>query len=113
LVFRWIRTGSLGNADNANVSKRFREGWVPCKLEDHRELLIMPDIDSRFDGMIEIGGLLLCQAPEEDVKKRTEYYRNMANSQMDAVDNSYMGENDPRMPLLNPDRTSRTTFGKG
>ena len=25
-VFRWIRTSLLGNADNPNVSKKFREG---------------------------------------------------------------------------------------
>ena len=37
----------------------------------------------------------------------------MAAQQMESVDNSFMRENDPRMPLLQPDRTTRTSFGKG
>ena len=28
-VFRWVRTAMVGNLDNMNVSKRFREGWEP------------------------------------------------------------------------------------
>ena len=39
--FRYIRTSTLGHADNTNVSQAFREGWVPCKSEDHPELEVM------------------------------------------------------------------------
>jgi len=39
-VFRYIRTSLVGNSDNPNVSRRFREGWQPCRLEDHPELQI-------------------------------------------------------------------------
>jgi hypothetical protein len=113
LVFRWIRTASLGNADNANVSKRMREGWTPVSAEDHPELKILSDIGSRFEGNIEIGGLMLCKMPQEMVDQRSAHYQKMADSQMDAVDNSYMRENDPRMPLLAPERSTRTQFGKG
>jgi hypothetical protein len=42
-VFRWIRTSLLGNTDNPNVSKKFREGWIPCKAEDHPELTYSHD----------------------------------------------------------------------
>ena len=112
-VFRWVRTSTLGNADNTNVSQKFREGWEPVRAEDHPELHVMSDIGSRFEGNIEVGGLLLCKAPEEEMKKRQDYYQNVANQQIESVDNSFMKENDPRMPLLNPDRTTRTTFGRG
>ena len=74
---------------------------------------VMSDIESRFDGNLEIGGLLLCKAPKEAMEERAEYYRNMANQQMESVDNSFMRENDPRMPMLKPNRTTRTTFGRG
>ena len=40
-VFRWVRTSTLGHADNTNVSQKFREGWVPVKAEDHPELEVM------------------------------------------------------------------------
>jgi hypothetical protein len=114
-VFRWIRTAMVGNLDNTNVSKRFREGWEPVRAEDHPELQIMSDHKSEWaqKGGIEVGGLLLCKAPEEQVAKRQEYYRTHAESQMQAVDNNYMRENDPRMPVLAPDRKTRVAFGGG
>jgi hypothetical protein len=73
----------------------------------------MSDIESRFEGNIEIGGLLLCKAPEEKMAQRQKHYQDVASQQMQSVDNSFMKENDPRMPLLKPDRTTRTTFGRG
>jgi hypothetical protein len=102
----------LGHADNTNVSQKFREGWVPVKAEDHPELEVMSDIDSRFKGNIEIGGLLLCKAPEAKVRQREEYFERMAASQMESVDNNFLKQNDPRMPVLNPERSTRTSFGR-
>ena len=114
-VFRWIRTSMVGSPDNTNVSKKFREGWEPVKAEDHPELQIMSDHKSEWKerGAIELGGLLLCKQSEESVGKRREYYERHAASQMQAVDNSYMRESDPRMPVLAPDRKTRVTFGGG
>ncbi len=111
-VFRWIRTSTLGQSDNTNVSQKFREGWIPVKAEDHLELEVMSDVGSRFDGNIEVGGLLLCKAPEAEMQQRQEYFERMAENQMESVDNSFMRENDPRMPVLKPERSSRTTFGR-
>ncbi len=111
-VFRWVRTSTLGHADNTNVSQKFREGWIPVKSEDKPELNVMSDINSRFEGNIEIGGLLLCKAPEDKVQQREEYFQNMAESQMESVDNNFLKQNDPRMPVLKPERSTRTTFGR-
>ena len=112
-VFRWIRTSSLGRTDNTNVSRQFREGWEPVKAEDHPELKIMSDINSQFKGNVEVGGLLLCKAPLERMKKREKYFQDLSDRQIDGVDRNYLRENDPRMPLLNPERSTRTTFGRG
>ena len=112
VVFRWIRTSTLGNADNTNVSSRFREGWTPVRAEDHPNLQIVSDIDSRFKDNIEVGGLLLCQNSTENVEARMEAQREMAESQMQAVDNNYLRNSDPRMPVLKPERATRTSFGK-
>jgi len=111
-VFRWIRTSTLGHADNTNVSQKFREGWIPVKSEDKPEMNVMSDINSRFEGNIEIGGLLLCKAPEDKVQQREEYFQGMAESQMESVDNNFLKQNDPRMPVLQPERSTRTTFGR-
>lgn len=110
--FRWIRTSLLGLADNPNVSVRFREGWQPVRAEDHPELQIRSDHKSAFKGNVEVGGLLLCKIPEEDATARQRYYEQLAEKQLEAVDNSFMKENDPRMPLLKTERTTRVQMGR-
>ncbi len=112
-VFRWIRTRMLGVEDNMNVSKAFREGWEPVKAEDHPELMGMNDFRSQFSENFEQGGLLLCKMSEEKMKQKREYLSRKADSQMEAVDNSFMRENNPRMPLLKPERSTKVTFGGG
>jgi hypothetical protein len=102
----------LGNTDNTNVSSRFREGWTPVRKEDHPNLHVVSDIDSRFQDNIEVGGLLLCQNSTENVQARKEAQLEQAYSQMQAVDNSYLKQSDPRMPVLSPERSTRTSFGK-
>lgn len=113
LKFRWIRTSSMGQSDNTNVSRRFREGYTPVKASEFPELQIISDVDSRFKDNIEVGGLLLCSIPEEFAQERVQGQLEDSQAQMTAVDNSYMRENDPRMPLLRPERSTRTSFGRG
>ena len=112
IEYRWIRTSTLGQSDNTNVSSRFREGWTPVRAEDHPNLQVVSDIDSRFTDNIEVGGLLLCQNSTENVQARREAHLNQASSQMNAVDNCYLRNSDPRMPVLNPERSTRSSFGK-
>lgn len=113
LKFRWVRTSTLGNADNMNVSKRFREGYTPVKATDFPELQILSDVDSRFKGNIEVGGLLLCSIPEEFAEDRVQGQLEAAQAQIDAVDNNFLRENDPRMPVLRPERSTKVKpFGK-
>lgn len=99
-VFRWIRVASRGTSDAANMTGRLREGWTPVKAEDHPEIVQFSDPNSRFAGLIEQGGLLLCKISEEKVRARRRYYADRARSQIDAVDNNFMRENDRRMPLF-------------
>jgi len=107
--FRWIRTSALGQSDMTNVSSKFREGWEPVKLEDHPELKIISDVDSKFKGNVEVGGLLLCKNSKENMDARRDFQKQQANSQMQAVDNSFMKESDPRMPVLKPEKSTRTS----
>jgi hypothetical protein len=113
--FRWIRTATLGETDNANVSRRFREGWEPSRLEDHPELQNqMMDHNSEWakKGNIEIGGQLLCKMPSELAEARNEHFSGIAKTQMESVDNVFLKDNDSRMPKQVFERKSRTTFGK-
>jgi hypothetical protein len=108
VAFRYIATHVMGMADPSNVSKRYREGWVPCKATDYPELMLNAD----KDGNIEIGGLMLCKMPAEQAKARDEYYQAQAQAQMESVDNHFMKNNDPRMPLFK-ERTSSVSRGRG
>tara|TARA_Y100000310_G_scaffold33445_1_gene31627 strand:- start:1834 stop:2124 length:291 start_codon:yes stop_codon:yes gene_type:complete len=92
---------------------RFRQGWEPVKAEDHPELKIVSDHDSAFEGNVEVGGLLLCKCPEEIVQKQRDHNIAMAKAQMDGVESNLMNESDPRMPMLNPERSTKVTFGGG
>lgn len=112
-VFRWIRTSMFGETDNRNVSMRYREGWEPCLAEDHPELMIMSDAETEFESNVVIGGLMLCKCSEELMQRRDEYYSGKSKDQQASVDQNYMRENDPRMPLLETEHRSETTFGVG
>jgi len=112
-VFRWIRTAYFNKADNKNVSARIREGWEPVLSSEVPELQIASDRDSRFPENVEVGGLLLCKTSEANVTARKQYYEKRAADQLATVDNTFLRENDPRMPLSKPERKTRTTFGTG
>jgi hypothetical protein len=106
--FRYIAISVLNEAADNNVSKKFRDGWEPVRAEDHPEL----KIQGNKNGNVEIGGLLLCKMPEERAVARNEYYQKQAAAQIESVDNHFMRNNDPRMPLFS-DRKSTTTKGTG
>lgn len=108
--FRWVATHVLGDANPVNMSKRFREGWEPVKAEDHPELGLTVKT-----GNVEIGGLMLVKIPTSAVIARAAYYNKQAQSQMESVDNSFMAQDDQRMPKFNRRKTSvsRSGFGTG
>lgn len=111
-VYFWKRTATLNEPDPRNISMAFREGWEPVKAEEQPHMKHLSDHNSKFKGCIEIGGLLLCKAPEELINQRNEYYLNQANQQMQSVDNNLMRESDPRAPIFKEHKSS-VSFGKG
>lgn len=111
--YRWIRTSMAGQADPTNVHKRMREGWEPVKLSEHPELQMFVESNARIPDSIEVGGLILCKTPTELVNQRNAYYGNQTASQTQAVDNSFMKENDARMPLFAEKKSEVRKFGKG
>jgi hypothetical protein len=110
--FRWIRVSTLGGDDPMNVSSKFREGWEPVKASDHPEIQLMGGGKNRYPDSIEIGGLILCKTPSEFIEQRNEHFQKAADGQMSSVDNNFMRENDPRMPLFK-ERRSEVSFGRG
>ena len=112
-AYRWVRIASLGKDDATNISGKLREGWEPVKASDHPEIrLFGSSSNAKFPDSVEVGGLLLCKTPVELTEQRNDYYRKQSEAQMQSVDNTYMRENDPRMPMFK-ERKSTVTFGKG
>ncbi len=111
-AYRWIRISTRGESDPMNVSGKLREGWEPVKAADHPEIFVVGGESERFKDNIIVGGLMLCKAPIEMVEERNEFYQQQAEAQIHSVDNNFMRENDPRMPLFN-ERKTKVTFGKG
>jgi len=109
--YRWIRVSNLNVADPRNLSGKLREGWEPVKVEEQPQFQLLIDPNSRFKDNIEVGGLLLCKTPEEFVEQRNAYYAKQTQAQTDAVDNNFMSQSDPKMPLFR-ERKSTTSFGK-
>lgn len=111
-AYRWVRVSSLGQADPRNMSAKTREGWEPVRIEEQPQFQLLVDPNSRFKDNIEVAGLLLCKIPTELMDQRRDYYARMNKAQMEAVDNNFMRESDPRMPLFRENRT-QVSFGKG
>lgn len=112
-VFHWKRVSMVGQADPANMAKARREGWEPCKAEDHPEMVSdFAAFGLKPEGLIEIGGLVLCKSTVENAVARKKYYEHQTHAQTQAVDQNFMRENDPRMPLFKEGKT-RVSFGSG
>ena len=112
-VFHWKRVSMMGTADPSNMAKARREGWEPCKAAEHPEFandLVAFGLEAT--GLIEIGGLVLCKTTVENAKARKEYYENQARASMQSVDNNFLRESDPRMPLFS-EKQSKVSFGRG
>ena len=109
---RWIRISMMGAADAKNISSSFREGYEPCKAEEYPEMMMHAVEDGRFQGNIEVGGLLLCRIPSEFLVQRAEHYESENKANMEAVDSSFMKDSHPSMQKFSEKKT-KVSFGSG
>jgi hypothetical protein len=68
------------------------------------------------NGNVEVQGLLLCAQPEELAELRNKHFANHAKAQEESVNNTFLRQSDPRMPLFNDSRSTSTRgngFGSG
>ena len=111
IIYRWIRESILGQDDKTNVSKRFREGFVPVKPEELPGFHDLPTVDDgRHAGIIGVGGLILCKIDQDIADQRNEFFEQQTMNQMTAVENDLMREENPSMPITT-NRSSKVTFG--
>ena len=111
-AYRWVRVSTLNDYDQRNITGKYREGWEPVSSEEQPKFKMLVDPNSRFSGLIEIGGLLLCKCPIEFMDQRNAHFDKLTKSQTEAVDSSLMRQSDARMPIFKESKSS-TSFGKG
>ena len=112
--FKWVRIKSMGQDDPMNYSKKLREGWEAVPIEEVPEMEhLVLDPNPRFEGKIEVGGLLLCRMPSKMASQRNQHYVNQSRDSIDSVDQSVMWESNPRMPIDAPERSTQVRFGSG
>ena len=111
ITYRWIRESILGQDDKTNVSKRFREGFVPVKRAELPGFHDLPTVDDgRHAGVIGVGGLILCKIDTDIADQRNDYFEQQTQNQMTAVENDLMREENPAMPISSR-MSSKVTFG--
>jgi hypothetical protein len=111
ITYRWVRESVLGQDDKTNVSKRFREGFVPVRPEELPGFHDLPTVDDgRHAGIIGVGGLILCKIDQDIADQRNKFFEQQTMNQMTAVENDLMREENPSMPITTS-RSSKVTFG--
>ena len=113
VVYRWIRTASMGQPDPVNVSQSFREGWTPVNGAEYPELHILNDHQTRWPDGVEVGGLLLCSASAGHIRQRQEYYNALTKAQMKSVNDQLEAEEDPRLRTIFRQHDSSVSRGFG
>ena len=111
-VHRWVRLEIRGQDDRKNVMARLREGWEPVRAEEYPDFESPVVEEGKFEGVIGVGGLILCRIPIETVQERDQFFASKTQNQMDAVDNDMMRDGShPSMSISRPERQSRVTIG--
>jgi hypothetical protein len=91
---------------------RLREGWVPVRADEYPDFESPIVEEGKFEGVIGVGGLILCRIPIETVQERETFFASKTQNQMDAVDNDMLRDGShPSMSISRPERQSRVTIG--
>jgi len=86
-VQRWIRVSMKGEEDPRNVNMRTREGWSPRPISSvPDDFFFMASKTHEKGGHFVVDDLMLCEMPRETYEQRAAYYRNMADRQMNSVE---------------------------
>lgn len=115
-AFHWVRVSINGEADPRSLDKRLQQHYQPVTAEEDPKLKRYAVQDNRyngrFDGCIEIGGLVLHKVPKTIVEQRNAYYKQKTQKQNQIFIDEYKTDEDKKAPKFS-DIKSRVSFGKG
>jgi len=109
-VQRWVRY-KMGNAeDSDNLDKMLDQGWRPVKRSAaSRVHELTADLRGKYGQYIVKRGLILMELPEKLAAQRNKHFRTKQHRMTDAIDRDLFKLHHPAMPLLKPERNTRTT----
>lgn len=109
-VQRWVRCKSGGQEDTDNLEKMLGQGWRPVKRSAAKRVHeLTANLNGKFAQYIVKRGLILMELPEKLAAQRSQFYRRKKTLMTQAIDRDLFKLNHPAMPLLKPERATRTT----
>lgn len=114
--YRWVRVSCYGQPDNNNASAMFRNHWEAVPINDPKadKMFVIADKRSDYEGMIQMGGLLLCRRPKLFGQKQRDINLRSTNEAMSAVQSQLVRSIDQSQPLVQMDMKSKVGgFGEG
>lgn len=85
-VQRWLRVRLAGKTDSTNVSRKFREGWRPRRVNTLDGGHALPTIRlAQFGLCIGVDDVVLCEMPARVKQQRDEYYEEQRRKQNRAI----------------------------
>lgn len=92
-VQRWIRVATGGKADASNISRRYREGWRPRRMETVPKNIGVPTLNTgEYAGCVGVEGSVLMEMPVERNTKRNTYYADQRSRQTQSIDQTLAKE---------------------
>lgn len=108
-IFRWCRVAIHNQPDHGSYQRRLREGWEAVRAEDHPEIATASGFgDPRYNGLIEIGGLILCKLPQEVAERRRESIAEFTRQKTEDADNAFLRDNSEKAMLKVAEKRRKT-----
>lgn len=109
---KWVRVSIRNEDDATNLSKAFREGWVPRRADTAPANFRPPTIaHGEFAGCIGVHGMVLCEMPATRVQQRKAYYEGRTRQQTLAIEQDLLKDQVPGHPI-HQDRKSTVSVGR-
>lgn len=110
MVQRWIRVAIRAEADPVNTARKFREGWVPRKVDTVPKNVPVPRIEGgKYAGCIGVEGMILCEMPTERNDARNKYFHDKNIRQTDAVNQRLAEETQHHSTAFGPVKKEQTS----
>jgi len=110
MVQRWIRVAIRAEADPVNTARKFREGWVPRKVETVPQNVPVPRVEGgKYAGCIGVEGSILCEMPIARNEARNQYFHDKNTRQTQAVDQRLSEETQHHSTAFGPVKKEQST----